>query len=822
MQITGTNQNELIFGTSGNDTINGGGGSDTLLGLDGDDIFIASPNQSFSTYMGGNGWDQVRTLDGLLRFNNFNMDNGIEWIGDYSTPFLSIYFSEGSTSMDFRNTLLVSTSIVNVFGTNGNDIIWGSNNSNNDYYYGGFGNDTIISGAGDVVMSGGAGNDVLIGNDGNDLFLMDGQGFDSVIGGNGFDVMNVDLDPNFGGSVASVRLASFNYENSIEAISTTMPGNSAPILFSFQDNPGEIDFRWTTIYAPWIQIEGTGGSDRILGSNVADMIFGSFGNDFVSGEDGNDILDGGAGDDTVMGGSGNDVIRMDSYNTSYSDRVFGGEGWDAIEVNSQNGVSFLTLNALNSTNSIEEIRIGNPGGTLAISTDNTSVDLRGMVINASIIQIEGTVGNDTIYGSSNNDVIFSGWGNDIVEGGSGNDTFIGGAGSDVMIGGDGNDIWRIDINDAINLNFGDNFLGGSGYDKIELSLNPAYTQAYLYMNSLNANNSIEDITVVGANTLLNLQFTDSTLVDLRGININNASMIQINAGITNDMVYGSNINDFIDGNIGNDTLIGGAGNDILYGGEGNDTYIINSGDGLDTIFDMSGTLDRVVLANNVITLNQFGASTGIERLEAANAAQIIVSGTSGDDSLNFSYSGFSMSGGTGSFRMDLGSGNDSVMGSIRADLMIGGDGNDSLNGGAAADNLQGGNGNDMLWGGLGNDVMTGTAGNDSLWGEAGNDTMGGGTGHDVLTGGDGLDVFRYFNNEGHDIITDFRGDLGDKLHISKVLQNLVGLSQDTSTGQTHLWFGPSGSSTMSIDIDGAPLVGSMALHFDFQRDVVWI
>jgi Ca2+-binding RTX toxin-like protein len=52
-----------------------------------------------------------------------------------------------------------------------------------------------------------------------------------------------------------------------------------------------------------------------------------------------------------------------------------------------------------------------------------------------------------------------------------------------------------------------------------------------------------------------------------------------------DYLDGGKNADIIYGGSGDDTIIGGKGNDILVGGEGYDKYIINSGDGCDTIYD---------------------------------------------------------------------------------------------------------------------------------------------------------------------------------------------------------------------------------------------
>jgi Ca2+-binding RTX toxin-like protein len=78
------------------------------------------------------------------------------------------------------------SSIVNIFGGDGNDVITGG--SGDDRIDGGAGNDGIAAGAGDDTVIGGLGNDVLYGQGGNDL-LDGGAGNDKLLGGDGDDVL---------------------------------------------------------------------------------------------------------------------------------------------------------------------------------------------------------------------------------------------------------------------------------------------------------------------------------------------------------------------------------------------------------------------------------------------------------------------------------------------------------------------------------------------------------------------------------------------------------------------------------------------------------
>ncbi len=55
-----------------------------------------------------------------------------------------------------------------------------------------------------------------------------------------------------------------------------------------------------------------------------------------------------------------------------------------------------------------------------------------------------------------------------------------------------------------------------------------------------------------------------------------------------DPIFGQGKNDWLYGGAGADTLTGNDGNDYLEGGQGNDTYLINPGDGYDTVLDTDG------------------------------------------------------------------------------------------------------------------------------------------------------------------------------------------------------------------------------------------
>ncbi len=105
-----------------------------------------------------------------------------------------------------------------------------------------------------------------------------------------------------------------------------------------------------------------------------------------------------------------------------------------------------------------------------------------------------------------------------------------------------------------------------------------------------------------------------------------------------------------------------------------------------------------------------------------------MTGTSGSDKLN---------GGSGNDLLEGVGGNDKLFGRGGDDVLVGGDGNDLLKGLNGDDWLFGQDGSDTLRGINGNDVLDGGAGDDQLWGGSGNDTF-------VFSAGSGKDVVRDF------------------------------------------------------------------------------
>jgi len=304
-------------------------------------------------------------------------------------------------------------------------------------------------------------------------------------------------------------------------------------------------------------------------------------------------------------------------------------------------------------------------------------------------------------------------------------------------------------------------------------------------------------------------------------------------GSQGDALVGGTGADLLVGNAGDDLLQGGKGNDFLLGGTGNDGYVYTSGDGLDTILDVSGqntiAVDGAVLAggaqygdanvhrdangnlyvnvgSNLIidgdiiiqnygTGGTFGLTLDGPLPEATNpettytavgdplihTASIAPGGQGADWAVINSYNQLYADDGNGnqvlvSYDVDY----------YLIDVVTG----NSIEGGGPerADSLIGTTANDHLMGMGGNDIITATQG--------GNDILDGGTGRDILKAGNGNDVL-IGGNDG-DVMSGGAGDdriYGDtQISVADAIAN--GKAQSGSGLQGDWLAGNSGDDTL--------------------------
>lgn len=139
---------DIVYATSGYDKLYGSNANETFIGNEGDDTIDGANGTDTVDYSAENGGGRVSV--------NLTSGYAIDTYGDEDTL----------------------TSIENIVGTSGNDMITGNGvrniltgNAGADNLRGLGGNDTLNGGAGHDKLDGGIGNDTLVGGSGNDTFI---------------------------------------------------------------------------------------------------------------------------------------------------------------------------------------------------------------------------------------------------------------------------------------------------------------------------------------------------------------------------------------------------------------------------------------------------------------------------------------------------------------------------------------------------------------------------------------------------------------------------------------------------------------------------
>jgi Ca2+-binding RTX toxin-like protein/GH24 family phage-related lysozyme (muramidase) len=105
----------------------------------------------------------------------------------------------------------------------------------------------------------------------------------------------------------------------------------------------------------------------------------------------------------------------------------------------------------------------------------------------------------------------------------------------------------------------------------------------------------------------------------------------LNGGAGADALLGLGGSDTLIGGTGNDLLIGGAGDDILAGGGGSDQFVINNGDGIDTITDIEAadwiTYNGMTIAGRAQNLDNGNYKLGGYVLQKLGTSLFITSGS---------------------------------------------------------------------------------------------------------------------------------------------------------------------------------------------------
>jgi Ca2+-binding RTX toxin-like protein len=661
---------------------------------------------------------------------------------------------------------VANTSLIQVFGLGGNDVIT-LNESNGPLpranFFGGAGNDALQGGSGSDMLFGQSGDDRLSGKGGND-FLFGGDGNDVLAGGDGDDQMfgqagddrliwnpGDDTDLFEGGS--GVDTAEVNGGNGAEAFTVTANGtrvrfdriNPAPFALDIgttenlvlRMNGGDDTFSATGNLAALtrITVDGGAGNDTIRGSNGADVLLGGAGNDFIDGQQGNDVALLGAGDDIFQWdpGDGSDTVEGQAGSDTM---LFNGSGAPEIFDVSANGerVRFTRNvgNIVMDLNGVERIDLNTLGGTDTLIVN----DMSGTGLTEVNVDLAGVLGGSTGDAQADTVIAHATNGNDIID--------VFGSGTNVSVGG---------LPALINVR-----------------------------NSEGANDSLV-INALGGNDSIRATTLPAGIVKLT-----------IDAGAGNDNMLGSQGADVLLGGEGNDFIFGDNGNDVALMGAGDDVFQWDPGDGSDTVEGQDGTdtmlffgsgnsenIDVVANGGRVLFFRDVGAVTmdldDVERIELralGGADNIVVGDLAGTDLTRLDIDLWGLAGGgdgqtdnvtvnatqgddvfgvagdaggitvfglqaavnlfrhDGADRLTLnGLGGADVIDATRLEAdgilltMNGGLGADVLLGGEGGDLFNGGDGNDFAFMGAGNDTFVWNPGddNDTLEGQAGTDTM---------------------------------------------------------------------------------------------------
>ena len=637
--LSGSAGNDLLVGGVGDDSLLGGDGDDTYVfttGMGNDIISDSSGNDtinfstlnstdvqfSISPYQGDNGIIATVINTGeTLRIQNWSIDN------EYQIE--NFQFADTTlTAEDVKGML----GVTEIYGTNGSDTLYAAANTNtvmyglwgNDLLYGNTGNDTLDGGGWDDTMYGGMGNDTyyvnFVENDGS----MEGPGNDIIRDSGGNDTIRLNnishydvqfsISPHYyedgseyGGVSDNGIVMSINGTEDILLIQDWFTNDQYMIEnFEFADGTytgeqimndaiangllgtSDDDF----IYAPNVSTEiyGMSGNDAILIGNAAQAVFGGYGNDTilaaawdnsVSGNHGTDSLYGGEGDDryifeanagdcNIFDEAGNDTIDfgdLNSTDVTFSISSYSGDDGIVVKINSTGDTLRIKNYFTSDSYKIENFQFADT--TLTMSQVQ---DLIGPNV------INGTVGNDELYGPNSVAVSINGLeGSDTLSGGLQNDTLDGGAGNDYLYGGYGDDTYLYTTgsgNDAIFDYYGNNTIdfGALSSTDVEFGISHYAGDDGIIMTINNTGEilRIQNWFAGDEYKIQNFQFADTTLTasqvqDLIGPNV-------INGTEGDDELYGPySLGVAINGLGGNDLLCGGDNSDTLNGGLGEDT-----------------------------------------------------------------------------------------------------------------------------------------------------------------------------------------------------------------------------------------------------------
>ncbi|HMB09119.1 calcium-binding protein, partial [Saliniramus sp.] len=685
--VGSSTQGNHIIGGAGDDFLYGVGGDNLLDGGAGSDFMRSGTSQDTFVFRLGDGQDVLEnfditqdriTLDGLeiadLSLNVYS--GGSQLIAADGTEFWLIGVT-GIVRGDFSFIDMAGNALIPelvpepeaepglISGSEGDEDLVGSSAQDNRIT-GDAGNDFLDGVGGDNFLDGGAGNDFMASGTDRDTFVFrlgDGQDviqdFDITqdrIALDGLAINELSLNGSSGGMQL---VASDGTEFWLIGLADLTPGD-----LGFVDMDGN-----ALVYEPLPEpepgpepetgpegepepalgaITGTQDDDVLIGSSGQDNdIIGGEGNDFLDGVDGNNTLDGGTGNDYLASGTGQDtfVFRLgDGQNVV--------DGFDITQDRiALDGLSKIAIEV-----------IGHTGGTQLLAADGTEfwlidvtgversdlsfVDMNGQLIDAvfSDVIIEGTPGNDELFGAiDENNHIIGGAGDDILHAVGGKNILDGGTGDDALHSGTGADTFVFRAGDGIN--------NVSGFDPAQdhIALDGiAHADISFYQYWNGAQIYLADGTDFFFEDLTGVTMDDFSFVDMDGNPIDTSEPLIVLQGTTgddtlvgsatqNNHISGDAGDDFLDGVDGDNILDGGTGNDFMASGVGEDTFVFRLGDGQNVVENFDPMQDHIALDGldeEDLTLADHGSGSA---LVAADGTEFWLIGMTGVNRTDLSF-----------------------------------------------------------------------------------------------------------------------------------------------------------------------------------------
>ena len=442
------------------------------------------------------------------------------------------------------------------------------------WYRGTVNADYILDSAGsDQTFFGDLGDDILVSETGSDTYIYRrGDGNDTIID-NGFLGGS---DRLFFEDVASSEVQLVRFQNDlIIQILTTSQEITVRDQFKNANSTGleVIEF----VDGSTLDRAQIADMVRNLGDEQRDALLGSSESDLIIGGDGNDLLSGSLGSDTYIytSGDGDDTI----YDVVIGGIFFGTDTLQLTDLNRDQILLERTLSDLFVTDLTTGQRILVDSQFIQETLENgieKIVFANGEILNRAEIKLQSTfIGTDdaeVLTGTFANEQFDGNGGDDILEGAGGGDTYY-------YSSGDGNDT----VNDGFSV--GDRLqLRDLNRDQVELQR----TQKDLFIIDLLTNHKI---------TITDQFFQENFSNGVEEIVFASGEVLT-RAQLREEAVYtGSDAGEVIEGTFANEQFDGNDGDDLLVGAGGGDTYYYSSGDGNDTINDISSLGDGLRLVD---------------------------------------------------------------------------------------------------------------------------------------------------------------------------------------------------------------------------------